>query len=631
MFKAKRMKKVRIIVLTSIIEKLIKDLHEIGLVDVRKTKYDGLDNGRTLPAFDELSDQLIKLRAVHNLMESVMDKQVVGEPKYIEGKKALSMAKQFEAENQLRNLNQEANDLNEKIKMLDNEVVAVKKILPFKNVDFGKLSTRSIDFRIGEIPISKLPRLTAIIAKLGTGNVISEGDSNVVLILFERKHERKIDSALTDNAFIDIGLPQNITTPSETIGKVDAEINAKRSHLAKVKDDMAVIAKNNIDTVRNIIASLEVEAARAEIASKFSKSKSLHVLEGWIIGSNYDKIIDIVNKYGNKATIEEVNFGHDEMPPTVLDNPNVASPLEFITKSYSMPNYYELDPTMAYLIALPILYGMIVGDFIYGIISAILAWWLMRKFAKSYIMYNVSKIWLYSSIPTMVFGIIFDEWAGMSHYHLIEYFGKWTGIELLHSSLYTGLHRMENILLLIGLSAAMGIIHLTAGFIFGAINEWKHNKKHAFAKIAWIGVEVGMLLALLPQLGLLPLDFTVAGLVVLVISIIGLALTEGIIGIIEVPGFMGNILSYSRIAAVGIAGVVIAELLNEFLIPLPEQGLMVIIMIPIFIILHILNCFVAMFEALIQGGRLNIVEFRSKFLHGGGDVFIPFALYNKKL
>jgi V/A-type H+-transporting ATPase subunit I len=324
----------------------------------------------------------------------------------------------------------------------------------------------------------------------------------------------------------------------------------------------------------------------------------------------------------------------------VLDNPKAAGPFEFITKSYSLPNYFEIDPTMAYLIALPILYGMIVGDVVYGLISMGLAYFFLKKFEKSYIMSNVSKIWFYSAIPAIIFGVIFDEWGGMSHVHLLEILGKWTGAELIHEgeAFYHGFHRIENVLALIGLSALAGMIHLAAGFSIGAINEWHHNRRHSIAKIAWIGVEAGMLLALLPFLpGLLEgfpqLDtgLTTAGLVVLGISVVTLGATEGVIGIIEIPGLVGNILSYSRIAAIGIVGVVIAELLNEFIIPMPEQGLLVLLFAPIFVALHVMNAFIAMFESLIQGGRLNIVEFRSKFLHGGGDVFIPFALYSKKL
>jgi V/A-type H+-transporting ATPase subunit I len=187
---------------------------------------------------------------------------------------------------------------------------------------------------------------------------------------------------------------------------------------------------------------------------------------------------------------------------------------------------------------------------------------------------------------------------------------------------------MKHILELVGLTAFVGMIHLAFGFAIGAINEWKHNKKHAMAKIAWIGVEIGMLLTLLPAIGLVAMPALMyAGLAVLVISVIALAITEGILGIIELPGLLGNILSYTRIAAIGIVGIVIAEiLLNQFVIPLPEHGIFALLLLPLFLLLHVVNAFIAMFESLVQGGRLNIVEFRSKFLHGGGEIFVPFSV-----
>ena len=276
---------------------------------------------------------------------------------------------------------------------------------------------------------------------------------------------------------------------------------------------------------------------------------------------------------------------------------------------------------------------------IYGILSIIIGYLLTKKFAKSYIMSNVSKIWMYSGFPAIVFGLFFDEFAGMSHFKLAQLITSWTGIPLLSAPLWTGFERLDGVLALIALSALVGVIHLTIGYIFGAINEWQHSKKHAVAKIAWIGVEIGIILALLPylpmllpQLGNINPGLTIPGLVILVISIIVIAVIEGVVGVIEIPGLIGNILSYSRIAAIGVVGVVIASLLNQFIVPNPGQGIVLaIILLPVFIILHLLNCFVAMFESLIQGGRLNIVEFRSKFMQGGGGIFVPFALYSKKL
>ena len=150
------------------------------------------------------------------------------------------------------------------------------------------------------------------------------------------------------------------------------------------------------------------------------------------------------------------------------------------------------------------------------------------------------------------------------------------------------------------------------------MNEWEHNKKHAIGKLSWIGIEVGGTLAITALLfGALPQIVGYGALAFMGLSIAVLAATEGLIGIIEVPGLMGNVLSYTRIALVGVAGVMLAEVINLFFTPLPSQGIFALITFPLLILLHSINAFIAMFEALIQGGRLNIVEFRSKFLHGG--------------
>jgi V/A-type H+-transporting ATPase subunit I len=234
---------------------------------------------------------------------------------------------------------------------------------------------------------------------------------------------------------------------------------------------------------------------------------------------------------------------------------------------------------------------------------------------------------MYSAFATMIFGILFDEWGGASH-------NFWLGPEgygLIAGPLYSGFHRLHEVAMLIALTAIVGIIHLTLGFIIGAYNHWDHHRKHSYAKIAWIGVLYGGTLAISSiMFGVFPEIVGFAGIGLLILSAIGLAIFEGIIGILEIPGLLGNVLSYTRIAAVGIVGVVIAELVNDAFAPLPKAGLMAILLFPLFIVLHFANCFVAMFEALIQGGRLNIVEFRSKFLEGGGRTFMPFSMHLKK-
>jgi V/A-type H+-transporting ATPase subunit I len=635
MLKPKPMKKVRIIVLKSVVEKLIKDLHKAGFVDIRESEYKELEEGRPLSSFDEISAQLLKLRSIINIMKSSLGDLTI-QPKIMNGKEALEIVKELHIGEKIISLNAEATDISNDMKSLESKAMAIEKLLHFKDMDFSRLETRSLGSRVGEIPETKVSRLMEDLDKAeAESSVLKDPNSDTILILFEKNKESSVDAVLTDIGFNDIELPDELTKPSETINAVENEYEAKKARLEETKKELAVLSKENFEPIVSLLASLEIEAERSSISNKFSSSDRLFVVEGWIVEENYRKLKKIIDTHEGNAVLQDLKYSHEEMPPTVLDNKGATSPFEFLTKSYSLPNYYEIDPTIMYFIGLPIIYGMIVGDFLYGVVSIVLGYLLMKKFKDSYIMSNVSMIWMLCGFPTLIFGILFDEYGGMSHVGVLNHIFGWvnhiagsTVFELLNpkNPLYHGFHRMDHILELVAISALIGMIHLAAGFILGAINDWKHSKKHALAKIAWLGVEVGMLLALVGAIGLVDSTFMFAGLAVLIVSVVGLGITEGIIGIIELPGLLGNILSYTRIAAIGIVGIVIAELLNDFIIPLPGQGLLALVFLPIFFCLHIVNAFIAMFESLVQGGRLNIIEFRSKFLHGGGEVFNPFML-----
>lgn len=630
MFRPKHMKKARIIVMKADVEKLIRDLHEAGLVDIRKARHAGLDEGRPLSAFDEVSAELLKLRSMLSVMKKHVGDYQEKEQKILNAQEALFESKSLDIGVMIRKLSEEESQLRERMAQLESDAQVVGKLLDFRTVDFSKLRTATLDFKVGEISSGKAEMLQAKLDRdlRGEATVISDVPSDVTLVLYEKAHEADVDNILNDIGFEIIDLPEGITSPSRTADTINAENEAKKKRLAIINKELGRISRENIGMVRSLLASLEVQAERAGVASRFASSKCTYIIEGWILEDSWGNLEKLVDRYGADAVLQDAPFGHDETPPTVLGNPGVANPFAFLTKSYSLPNYFELDPTMAYFIGLPIIYGMIVGDFIYGLISIVLGYLLMKKFEKSFIMRNVSAIWFYSGFVTLIFGVIYDEFGGFTHQMLLNYLGSWVGIDqVLSAPLYTGFLRMKNILPLVAMTALIGMIHLAFGFILGAINEWNHNRKHSFAKVAWLGVELGMLLALIGAIGLVDSGFMMAGLVVLVLSVIVLGMTEGIIGIIELPGLLGNILSYTRIAAIGIVGIVIAEfLLNQFVIPMPEHGIFAIILLPLFIAFHIMNAFLAMFESLVQGGRLNIVEFRSKFLHGGGEAFEPFTL-----
>jgi len=629
MLKPAEMKKVRVYALKSRLPAIIKSLHEAGVMEIRKFRAEGLESGRPLEFFDDVSTQLVRLRNMISNMDSDVVKATSVKTPEIEGEAAVKEAEKLYvlAGKRLKEISNETSTLSEDISRISSQLNPIQKLEVFKGIDFSELSSKSLDFALGEVPAAKFESLKKKLGGMkGNYSILSPEGSNLTLILYSRD-SASIDHVLTESGFSAIQLPEGMRTPEAEYSKLKIELTEKENKLKKLDQERKSLSQKHVKDALKLIDVLGIESERAEISSRFADSTRMSVVQGWIIAANFNQLKGLINAFGNDAALEEAEIGKHEQPPIVVENPGLPKPFEYVTKAYSLPNYFELDPTLIYFVGLPIIYGLIVGDVIYGVISIFLSLYLLKIFKNSPTMTNVSKIWLYSSTFAILFGLLFDEWGGMGHFGWFELLSDW-GITLLQGPLYTGwFSRLHDFPFLLGITLLVGLIHLGIGFILGAINHWNHHRKHAYAKLAWLGVEItGTVAVASGFLGLLPASFFLPSLVGLVFAVIALILTEGAIGALEIPGLAGNVLSYARIAAVGVVGVVLAEIINEVLLPLPEAGLFALLMIPLLLLLHMVNTFIAMFEALIQGGRLNVIEFRSKFLEGGGILFNPFTL-----
>ncbi len=626
MFRAAEMRKVRVFALRTALPELIAALHNEGIVEIKKGAFTGLDEGRPLEFFSVVSEQLVRMRAINSMLSKYASKKQDAGKSLLGAEEAVKAAREMGIEDKLKGLVAEASAKESEMNRLKAQTALMDKIAPFAGIDFSKLETRTLAYAVGDVQAEKLPSLKSVLdGELKTYNLIQPARSRTALLLY-KKTDKSPAQVLSAAGFEPIDIPAGTTTPAQTRAALEKAYADAQARVKDIRSELASISDANLAKVQDIIYSLGVEADRAEVASGFGFSRSMAVFEGWVLESHVQKLSDVVATFGDKATMSEVEFGHEEQPPVVLANPESMGPFEFITRNYSLPNYYELDPTIFYAVGLMVIMGMMIGDVIYGIATVLFSLWLIKKFEKSYMMSNVSKIWLYSGFSAIFFGLIFDEWAGFHQSEVFTLLRSW-GLPAPANALWQGFGRMENIELLVAITACIGLVHLFLAFLIGAYSEWNHNKKHAAAKVAWMGVEVGGVLALAAMgFALIPAVYGTVGLAVLGIAIVALAFTEGITGMMELPGLVGNVLSYARIAAIGVAGVALAELINQYFAPSPAMGLFVIAAIPLFIILHFANMVLAIFEALIQGGRLNIIEFRSKFLHGGGKEFAPFSL-----
>ena len=139
-----------------------------------------------------------------------------------------------------------------------------------------------------------------------------------------------------------------------------------------------------------------------------------------------------------------------------------------------------------------------------------------------------------------------------------------------------------------------------------------------------IGVLIGIILLIGIIAGFAPGIVLIPAIIIVAVTIPLIFIGGGTLGVIEIMSTLGNILSYARIMAIGMASVILAMVANRL------GGAMEVVALGIVIavLLHMLNIILAMFSPSLHTVRLHIVEFYSKFYEGGGELYHPFGNEN---
>jgi V/A-type H+/Na+-transporting ATPase subunit I len=299
--------------------------------------------------------------------------------------------------------------------------------------------------------------------------------------------------------------------------------------------------------------------------------------------------------------------------PVFYDNPRIVKPFETLMNLVSAPKYWEIDPVPFLAVFFPFFFGLMVGDVGYGLVILGIA--LFVKYRMKHLTWAMplANILLISSIPAIFFGFLFGEFFGNLGHML------W-GMEPV-TFLGITWDRMEVLIPMLVLSIAIGVVHLFLGLGLGMINAMREgSRKHLCDKCGMMMVITGIIIILVSVAGFLPEIFSWAGAVLILIGLPLLVYGGGVFGAFEIISMIGNILSYARLMAIGMASVVLALVANT----LGSTMDVVLVGIIIAALLHVMNIAVAMFSPFLHSLRLHIVEFNPKFFKGGGRLYKPF-------
>jgi V/A-type H+-transporting ATPase subunit I len=274
-----------------------------------------------------------------------------------------------------------------------------------------------------------------------------------------------------------------------------------------------------------------------------------------------------------------------------------------------------MDPTLLMAIFLPIFFGMILGDVGYGAILLIACLVLLRRFREAGALRDLILVLAIGSVWSIAFGFLYGEAFGSLGEEALGMHAIW--INRADPQQVSGL-------LLFPIVA--GAAHITLGLVLGVWNALRErSRNHLLERGGMLVGLIGLFLIIGIAMKWLPEGFVTPALAILLVGIALLGASLGWIGVllgpIEFIGLIGNILSYLRIAAIGLASVYLALVANELAGNLGN----VVVAIIVAALIHALNIALGAFSPTIHSLRLHYVEFFRKFYEGGGEPFKPFG------
>ena len=377
-----------------------------------------------------------------------------------------------------------------------------------------------------------------------------------------------------------------------------------------------------------------------EALKNISVTENIFYLSGYIPERCAEKVVkELEEKYCAAVNITEP--GEDEEAPVLLQNNSFASPVEGITEMYSLPGKHDIDPNAIMGFFYYVFFGMMFSDAGYGLLMVIATLIVLLKAKPEGNKRKTVLMYLYCGISTMFWGIMFGSFFGDA-INII----RTNYLHLPEMRLYVWLNPQGDDLMTTMLFCFLfGIIHLFVGVGIKGYMSWKEGDKFgALADTLSIYMAVGgaapicagMIIPMPEAVTNVAKYIALAG-VVLIVLTAGRA-SKGIFGKLGaglyalynvISGYLSDILSYSRLLALGLVTGIIGSVVN-MMGTLPNNMVVkTVLFIIVFIFGHTVNFGINIIGAYVHTNRLQYVEFFSRFYEGGGNAFTPLKVNSK--
>ncbi len=496
-------------------------------------------------------------------------------------------------------------------------------------VTLGTVSNRDFDPQGMKEKMEEVSRETFI-------QVIEETKSvKYCLLIYLKHHQEQVSNILRESEFTPVnfpglrGKPEDILRETESrLQKVEEE---KKDLIAKSREMLK--EKTKLMAVHDHLANLR---ERKSIQNLFARTEETFLITGWIKRSHLENLKKSLERQFSEIDISPVKPEKGERPPVDLENRRLVRPFQMVTNLYGLPHSRELDPTPFLAPFFFLFFGLCVSDAGYGLILMALT---LLGIKKMKVGQELFRLLFLGGVATLICGALM---------------GGWFGIDV--AKIPRAPHFLKSVVLFNPLEQPMTFFKLALALGFGQIffgtviklikdvreKEWSDA---LFSEGSWLVIFAGILVLVLGE-GLIGPGgaktlgkwLVISGALVRVIlrglfrerKLAGIGI--GLILLLDgLKNLLGNVLSYSRLMALGMATGVIAMTVNlvaglaRETIPLLGWLAMIVILIGG----HIFNIAINTLGSFVHTTRLQFVEFFPYFFEGGGKAFEPFRTQNE--
>lgn len=469
-------------------------------------------------------------------------------------------------------------------------------------------------------------------------------ESNVYIhIVCEKSLAQELENLIVKHKGEMVELPELNGTVTEELRHIDRRFHEIDTRMKELKAAAEKITPE-LRRLRICYDYFKWQSIKTEADRRFLETESTVLISGWVPKKGVLKLREDMHKVTPGFELMELEPEEGEQAPVLLMNKPWLKPFESVTGIYGLPLPNETDPTPLLAAFFIVFFGLALTDAVYGLLMFAIMFSVLKFLKIPKESQGLIRLLMYAGIVTFFAGALFGGWASMDPSQAPSWLvtTNAAGESVFIAQKINAIKDPMSVLIL---AFVLGYIQVLFGVIVNFVHKYRtESKKYAMIDhFPWVFILSMIGLIIMVSVGILPAFLATPFKYLMYVAVAGIVLTQGrekknpvlkllsgILGLYGLVGYLSDVLSYSRLLALGLATAIIGLAVNTIagmVNGVPVVG--IVLAIIVLLVGHVFNLGINALGAFIHSGRLQFVEFFTKFLEGGGRAFSPLRRESK--